>query len=57
MKSVFWNRRVLRDLDKINILRDTAVEKDLDFIALLETHKRDFIDSMLEDYCGGREFF
>jgi hypothetical protein len=45
-------------LAKINFLRDIATEKDLDFIALLETHKRDFTDfTMLEDYCGGREFF
>ena len=57
MKGIFWNSRGLRDLAKINFLRDIAVEKDLDFIALLETHKRDFTQDMLDDFCGGREFF
>jgi len=56
MKGIFWNNRGLRDLAKINFLRDIAVEKDLDFIALLETHKRDFTEDMLDDFCGGREF-
>ena len=57
MKGIFWNNRGLRDLAKINFLRGIAVEKDLDFIALLETHKRDFTEDMLDDFCGGREFF
>ena len=52
MKGIFWNNRGLRDLAKINFLRGIAVEKDLDFIALLETHKRDFTEDMLDDFCG-----
>jgi hypothetical protein len=58
MKGIFWNSRGLRDLAKINFLRDTSIENDLDFIDLLETHRRDFTNVMLlEEYCGGKEFF
>ena len=42
---------------KINFLRDLSLEKDLDFIALLETHKGNYTHDMLNDFCGGREFF
>jgi hypothetical protein len=57
MKGIFWNSRGLRDLAKINFLRDITIEKGLDFISLLDTHKRDFIDAMLKEYCRGKEFF
>ena len=32
MRGVFWNSRGLRDLAKINFLRDLSLEKDLDFL-------------------------
>ena len=57
MRGVFWNSRGLRDLAKINFLRDLSLEKDLDFIALLETHKGNYTHDKLNDFCGGREFF
>lgn len=56
MKGIFWNSRGLRDLAKPNFLCDLSNDYDLDFIALLETHKRNFTDVDLNSYCGGREY-
>jgi hypothetical protein len=41
---------------KPNFLSDLSNDHDLDFISLLETHKRNFIDADLNCYCGGREY-
>ena len=46
----------MRDLGKRNFLHDLSVEKGLDFIAILETHKRDFSDEILNSFCADREF-
>ena len=56
MRGIFWNSRGLRDLAKWNFLDDLSLEKNLDFIALLETHIRDFSDELLNTFCGNREF-
>jgi hypothetical protein len=56
MKGVFWNSRGLRGMAKPNFLSDLSNDRDLDFISLLETHKRNFIDVDLNSYCGGREY-
>jgi hypothetical protein len=42
MRGIFWNSRGLSDLAKTRFLRETSMEQDLAFIALLETGKRDF---------------
>jgi hypothetical protein len=42
MKGIFWNSRGLSDLAKKIFLRETSIEQDLAFIALLETGKHDF---------------
>jgi hypothetical protein len=55
-EEFFWNSRGLRDLAKRNFLHDLSVEKGLDFIAILETHKRDFSDEILKSFCADREF-
>jgi hypothetical protein len=54
MKGVLWNSRGLRDMAKPNFLSDISNDHDLDFIYLLETHKRNFTDADLNSYCGGR---
>jgi len=56
MRGIFWNSRGLRDLAKQNFLHDLSLEKNLDFIALLETYRRDFSDELLNSFCGNREF-
>jgi hypothetical protein len=50
VKGVFLKNRGLRELAKINFLRDIAVEKDLVFIACSKQTKE-------IDFCGGRVFF
>ncbi|WP_211205647.1 hypothetical protein, partial [Bifidobacterium breve] len=56
MKGIFWNSRGLSDLAKTKILRDTSREQNLDFIALLETCKKDFSYDTLNNFSGGRIF-
>jgi len=54
MKGIFWNSRGLRDLAKTKFLSNTTREQGLDFIALLETGKKDFTQAKLDRYCGGK---
>jgi exonuclease III len=56
MKGIFWNSRGLRDLAKTKFLSNTTREQGLDFIALLETGKKDFTQAKLDRYCGGKNF-
>ena len=56
MRGIFWNSRGLSDLAKTKFLTDTVKEKNLDFIALLETGKKDFSQQVLNGLCGGRNF-
>lgn len=55
MKGIFWNSRGLRDLAKFRFLSDITKEQKLDFIALLETCKRDFSNACLKNICGGKD--
>ena len=54
MKGIFWNSRGLRDLAKTKFLSNTTREQGLDFIALLETGKKDFTQAKLDRYCEGK---
>jgi len=45
MNEIFWNSRGLHDLAKTKFLSNAAREQGLDFIALLETGKKDFIQA------------
>ena len=56
MRGIFWNSRGLRDLAKTKFLSNTSRDQGLDFIALLETGKKDFTQAKLDRYCGGRNF-
>ena len=56
MKGIFWNSRGFSDLAKKRFLLDTLKEHNLEFIALLETGKKDFKQPMLDGLCGGRNF-
>ncbi|PUZ59464.1 hypothetical protein GQ55_4G043800 [Panicum hallii var. hallii] len=56
MKGIFWDSRGLSDLAKTKFRVDTAGEQNLDFIALLETGKRDFSLFSLNGFCGGKNF-
>jgi hypothetical protein len=56
MKGLFSNSRGLSDLAKSKFLNDTVKEQSLDFVALLETSKKDFSQSVLTKFCNGRNF-
>jgi hypothetical protein len=56
MKGIFWNSRGLSDLAKTRFLRETSIEHDLAFIALLETGKHDFSQRSLNNFSGGKNF-
>jgi hypothetical protein len=56
MKGIFWNSRGLSDLAKTRFLRETSIEQDLAFIALLETGKQDFSQGPLNNFSGGKHF-
>ncbi|KAJ1297425.1 hypothetical protein BS78_01G375200 [Paspalum vaginatum] len=55
MKGIFWNSRGLSDLAKTRFLSDTSKEPQLDFIALLETGRKDFAPHTLSGLCGGKK--
>ena len=56
MRGIFWNSRGLRDLAKSTFLYDTSLEYDLDFMALLETNRKDFSNEILTTFCGDKDF-
>jgi hypothetical protein len=56
MKGIFWNSRGLSDLAKKRFLRETSIEQDLGFIALLETGKHDFSQRSLNNFSAGKNF-
>jgi hypothetical protein len=56
MKGIFWNSRGLSDLAKTRFLRETSIEQDLAFIALLETGKQDLSQRSLNNFSGGNSF-
>ena len=56
MKGIFWNSNGLADPKKFRFLSDLTLEKNLDFICLSETGRRDCSPSFLKNLCAGKEF-
>jgi exonuclease III len=56
MKGVFWNSNGLRDQAKFRFLFDSTKEHNLDFIAILETKRKDFITAELAHFCANKIF-
>src|SRR3990170_2801652 len=56
MKGIFWNSRGLADLAKRRFLSDASLEHKLDFIALLETGRKNFTSQFLDTLSGGIDF-
>jgi hypothetical protein len=55
MKGFFWNSRCLSDLTKFRYLSELSREQKLDFIALLEIGKKDFLQTTLNNIGGGQK--
>ena len=56
MKGIFWNSNGLADPKKFRFLSDLTLEKNLDFICLSETSRRDCSPSFLKNLCAGKDF-
>jgi exonuclease III len=56
MKGVFWNSNGLRDQAKVRFLFDLTKEHQLDFIAILETKRKDFTASELAHFCANKNY-
>lgn len=56
MKGLFWNSRGLGDLGKHRFICDVVKEHHLDFVAILETVKKEFSVASLNHLCVGRNF-
>ncbi|KAJ1269927.1 hypothetical protein BS78_06G015300 [Paspalum vaginatum] len=57
MKGLFWNSRGLRDLAKFQFLFDKSCDHQLDFVAILEMRRDNYLATDLNHFCGGRDFF
>jgi hypothetical protein len=56
MKGVFWNSNGLRDQAKFRFLFDSTKEHNLDFIAILDTKRKDFTTIELAHFCANKNF-
>jgi hypothetical protein len=56
MRGVFWNSNKFKDHNKHRFISDLMKEQGLCFIAVLETGRKGFNDSVLRNLYGGRIF-
>jgi len=56
MKGIFWNCNGLGDPKKHRFVSDLVREKELGFVALSETGRRDYSPNFLKNLCGGKDF-
>jgi hypothetical protein len=56
MRGVFWNSNGFKDPKKHRFISDLTREQDLCFIAISETGRKGFSDSVFRNLCAGRNF-
>jgi hypothetical protein len=56
MRGFFWNSNKFKDHNKHRFISDLMKEQGLCFIAVLETGRKGFNDSVLRNLCGGKIF-
>jgi len=56
MKGIFWKSNGFVDTKKYKFLSDLTKEKNLEFIAVSETDRANFLQSTLNNICAGRDF-
>jgi exonuclease III len=56
MKGIFWNTNSLKDPQKLKHISDLTKEHNLNFIALSETERSEFMPSFLKNLCAWRDF-
>jgi hypothetical protein len=56
MKGLYWNSRGLLDLAKHRYIADAIKERNLDFVAIMESGKQDMQRANLSQLSGGADF-
>jgi exonuclease III len=56
MKGIYWNTNGLRDPQKLKHVSYLTKEHNLNFIALSETGRSEFMPSFLKNLCAGRDY-
>lgn len=57
MKGIFWNSNGFKDPPKHKFISDLTKEQNLNFIAISETGRREFMPNFFKNLCAGRDFF
>ena len=56
MKGIYWNSRGLLDLAKYRYILEAIREQNLDFVAVMETGKKDMSRENLSRLSGGADY-
>jgi len=56
MKGIYWNSRGLSDLAKYRYISEAIREQNLDFVAVMETGKKDMSRVNLNRLSGGADY-
>jgi hypothetical protein len=56
MNDIFWNSYGFKDPNKHNIISDLTKENNLNFIAISETGRSDFLPRFLKNICSERDY-
>jgi exonuclease III len=56
MKGFFWNSNGFKDPKKHKFISDLTKENNLNFIAISETGRSDFMPIFLKNLCAGRDY-
>ena len=56
MKGIYWNSRGLSDLAKYRYISEAIKEHNLDFVAVMETRKKDMSRANLNRLSGGADY-
>jgi hypothetical protein len=56
MRGIFWNSNGFKDPKKHKYISDLTKENNLEFIAVLETERSDFLPKFLKNMCAGRDY-
>ena len=56
MKGIYWNSRGLSDLAKYRYISEAIREQNLNFVAVMETRKKDMSRANLNRLSGGADY-
>ena len=56
MKGIYWNSRGILDLAKYRYILEAIREQNLDFVAVMETGKKDMSRANLNRLSGGADY-